>query len=74
MAENDITMSRLKNDLNLLNDIVLNLFFLSLFFFLNYGIIEEWSLEIICSRLLRDCKINVHEIRCIKRFRNFVCI
>ena len=33
MAENDITMSRLKNDLNLLNDIVLNLFFLSLFFF-----------------------------------------
>lgn len=41
MAENDITMSRLKNDLNLLNDIVLNLFFLSLFFFLNYGIIEE---------------------------------
>ena len=41
MAENDITMSRLKNDLNLLNDIVLNLFFFSLFFFLNYGIIEE---------------------------------
>ena len=33
MAENDITMSRLKNDLNLLNDIVLNLFFLFLFFF-----------------------------------------
>lgn len=52
MAENDITMSRLKNDLNLLNDIVLNLFFLFLFFFFklwNYRrmIVENYLLAFV---------------------------
>lgn len=54
MVENDgdIMVSLLKNDLNLY-DTVLNYFFFFFFFncrSINYRIIEEESLEIICSR------------------------
>lgn len=55
MVENDgdIMVSLLKNDLNLY-DTVLNYFFFFFLFFnyrsINYRIIEEESLEIICSR------------------------